>query len=271
MEKKFLRWVMAGTALLASSWAWSADVATVNGKSVTDQDVVQALGSMNEGMRANMLKDPGFKRKVLGNLIAQEVLIQEAQKEKLDQDGEFKTAEENFRKQYLASKILQKNVGSKVSKKAAESWYEKHKDHYNTEAVHVMHILTADEGKAIELLKQVKEQGADFQKIAETSSRDPSAKNNRGDIGFITHEGKDPNFTKAAFAGKVGEIVGPVRTDYGYHIIKIIERKPGKVLTFSDVEGRVINDMRQELAQDYIAKLKEQAQIHVDEKALEKM
>jgi peptidyl-prolyl cis-trans isomerase C len=247
------------------------DVAKVNGKVVTDKDLMEALGGLNETQRKNVMDDANSKRQLLDGVIEQELLIQEAEKEKLDQDSEYKAALANFRKQYLSNRVLQRNLTGKFTESAAKRYYNQHKTHYSTEQVHAMHILVSSEAKAHELLKLAKAPNADFQALAEKYSKDPSAKNNRGDIGFFGRGRMVAEFTDAAFAAKVGEIVGPVKTSYGYHIIKVIEKKPGKILEFSDVESKVKSDLQQELASKYMMKLREQAKISVDDKSLGKL
>jgi peptidyl-prolyl cis-trans isomerase C len=78
-------------------------------------------------------------------------------------------------------------------------------------------------------------------------------------------------FTDAAFAAGNGEIVGPVKTAYGYHIIKVIKKSPGKPLAYSEVELRVKSELQKQLTENYVAKLRKTAKIEIDEKALEKM
>ena len=251
--------------------AWSSQVATVNGKSITDKDMVQALGSVNETQRKDVLDDANSRRQLLNSLIEQELLIQESEKEKLDQDSDYKTALEAFRKQYLTNRVLAKNLSGKFTESAAKRYYESHKTRYSTEQVHAMHILVSDETKALEVMKLAEAPNADFQALAEKYSKDPSAKNNRGDIGFFGRDRMVSEFTNAAFSAKDGEIVGPVKTAYGYHIIKVVERKPGKVLEYSDVESKVKSDLQQELATTYMTNLRSQAKISIDDKALNKM
>lgn len=255
---------------VGANTAWSMEVAKVNGKVVTDKDLVEALGNLNEGQRENVLKDSAFKKQILSSVIEQELLVQEAEKEKLDQDESYREALAAFRKQFLSNRILSKKLASRVTESAAKRYYEQNKLHYSTDEVHAMHILVSDEQKALALLKEARN-GADFQELAEKNSKDPSAKNNRGDIGFFTRDRMVPEFTDAAFAAKVGDIVGPVKTSYGWHIIKIVDRKPGHVLDYSDVEPRVMNDLKQELIHTYVSKLRAQAKIAIDDKALERM
>jgi parvulin-like peptidyl-prolyl isomerase len=231
-----------------------------------------ALSSMNDGMRENVLKDSNTRRQIVNALIEQEVLVDEAVKEKLDQDQDYKDALAMFRKQYLSNRALQKNLGSKMTDSAAKKYYESNKSQYSTDQVHAMHILLNDEEKAKEVLKLVKAKDADFQAIAASYSRDPSAKNNRGDIGVFGRNAPfEPAFLEAAFSGSSGEIVGPVKTSFGYHIIKIVDKKIGKAMTYDEVEMRVKQDLGRTLRDSYVGKLRKEAKIQINEQTIDKI
>src|SRR5690606_147100 len=102
-----------------------------------------------------------------------------------------------------------------------------------------------------------------------TRSKDPSAKNNRGDIGVITRDAPFVNqFKEAAFSGKKGQILGPVKTAFGYHLIKIIDSSPGKVLGYEEVEMKVKSDLQKTMVGNYVGQLKKGAKISFNEKAI---
>ena len=265
----FLSLVVVG--VLVSAVAFAIPVATVNGKTITEKDMSAALVGLNEGQKANVMKDANSRRQVLNSVIDQEVLVSEAEKEKLDQEPEYKDAVNNFRKQYLTSKVLQKNLATKLTDSSAKKYYTEHKNRYSTDTVHAQHILVADETKARQLLAKAKEPGVDFQELAEKNSKDPSVKNNRGDLGFFGRDKMVPEFTEPAFEAKEGSVIGPIKTQYGYHVIKVLEKKTGKALDYADVEYRVRSDLRNEIAQSYVSNLRSQLKIKVDDKALEKL
>ncbi|MGK5086808.1 peptidylprolyl isomerase [Bdellovibrionota bacterium FG-2] len=264
-------WILGVGFVFACPGAWAVDLATVNGKVITDKDLKSALSGVSEGQRENLLKDASSRRQILTSMIDQELLVQEAEKDKMDQDAEYKEALNSFRKQYLTGKVLNKKLAAKISDSTVKKYYENHKSRFSTDEVHAQHILVSDEAVARDLLKKAKEPNADFQVLAEKNSKDPSAKNNRGDLGFFGRDRMVPEFTEAAFSGKAGDIVGPVKTSFGYHIIKVIELKPGKALPFSDVEARVRMELRNELIQEMVGKLKQQAKVNVDDKAVDKL
>lgn len=273
LRKLFL---LVGLAILGagiSPVAWSVDVARVNDRVISDMDLraVLNMSGYNEGQRESMMKDSATRRQILNSLIDQEVLIGEAMKEKLDQDSEFKEAIQAFKKQYLSNRVVQKNLANKLTDTAVKKYYESHQSRYSTDQVHAMHILVSDEQRAQELLKMAKAPDADFQALAEKHSKDPSAKNNRGDLGFFGHDRMVPEFTEAAFSADDGQVVGPIKTSYGYHVIKVIDRKMGKSLSLSDVQYRVRSDLYQAVRQDYVGKLRQQAKVNVQDKVIDKL
>lgn len=267
------RWgigVIVSVVVLATQAFGAVELAKVNGRALTARDLDGALGGLNEGQRKNLLADANARRQVLLNVIDQELLAQEAEKQKLDQDQDAKDAFAIFKKQYLANRLLGKNLNSKLTDAAAKKYYEAHKPEFSTDLVRVMHILLADEASAKAMLKKASEPNADFQELAEKNSKDPSAKNNRGDIGFIPRDRMVPEFTEAAFGAELNKIVGPVKTAFGYHIIKVVERKLGKTLGFEEVESRVRNALQRDLMQTYVSTLKKGAKIEINEANLQK-
>jgi parvulin-like peptidyl-prolyl isomerase len=269
MKRVVIGFVAIMSVAVGSSVFAATELAKVNGKSITDKELTLALGGLNEGQKDSFLKDPNSKRELLMKLVDQEILSQEAEKAKLDQDQEFKDTLAFFRKQYLVNRVLEKNLGAKMTDKAAKKYYEAHKNLFSTDGVHVQHILAADEAGAKEIIKKAKAPNADFQELAEKLSKDPSAKNNRGDLGFIMHDSPFvKEFKDAAFEGAEGDIIGPVKTVYGYHVLKIVQKRMGKPLEYDEVELKVKQQMREDLVGAYVSKLKDTAKIQIDEKAL---
>jgi len=269
---KMNRFVKVLTVMVSVPFAVSAfavDVAKVNGRVITDADVKASLAGFNEGQRKQILTDLNTRREIVNNLVDQELLIQEAEKQKLDKDRDYQAAFKAFRRQYMTEKLLAKNVKPKLTDKVARRYYDVNKRKYSTDKVHVQHILLSDEKTALEVLKQAKASGADFQKLAEKYSKDPSAKNNRGDVGVITRDAPFvEEFKDAAFDASQGQVVGPVKTQFGYHIIKVVDKKPGKIVGYDEVEMRVRADVQKEAIQNYVTRLKKGAAIMLDDKGI---
>jgi len=257
-------WALAFALCGMGSRAMAAtELAKVNGKSITDDQLTSALSNFPDAQRKNILSDKNSVRQIVDSLIDQEILAQEGAKEGFENQEDYKAALEAFKKQYLAGRLVNKKLGDKITDKTAREYYSKNKVRFSTATVRAMHILLTDEKSALEAFKKAKEKDVDFQDLASKLSVDPSAKNNRGDLGYFTRDQFVPAFTDAAFTASEGQIIGPVKTTYGYHVIKVIDKVPGKTLNFEEVELQVRNQLRASLVQDFVSKLRKSAKIEV--------
>lgn len=246
---------------LTSSAANSATLATVNGKVITDEDLNSLVSNLPLQQRDTLLKDPNTRQQLIENLVDQELMVQEATTKKIENSKEYRDAYNSFRRQALVSGLVKKELAPKVTDAVVKDYFTKNKYKYSGDQVRAFHILVSTEAEAEKIFKEVSAPGADFQKIAEQSSKDPSVKVNRGDLGFFGRDQLDPAFTDAAFTTKVGQISEPVKSSFGYHIIKVIERKPGKTPDFSEVEQKVRSDVQRDLLENYVKTLKRKATI----------
>ncbi|MEO5970398.1 MAG: peptidylprolyl isomerase [Bdellovibrionia bacterium] len=266
----FVHAVVGFACYATTQVAFSKELANVNGHVITDQDLTLALGALNDRQRDDFLKDSISRQFIVQGLIDQDVLVREAEKLKLDQEPEVKNAVNVFKKQLIVNRLLDKKLANQLTPTALEKYFNLHKDIYSTSQVHVQQILVSDESEAKRLKKLAEEKPGGFQELAEKYSKDPAAKTTRGDLGFVSHDRLVREFTDAAFATPDGKIAGPIKTIYGYHVIKVIQKRAGKPLEYSEVELRVRDALRAELIRDYTDKLRAQATIKVDEGAVEK-
>jgi parvulin-like peptidyl-prolyl isomerase len=197
-------------------------------------------------------------------------LTQEAEKLKLDQEEEIKDAVGFFKRQLVTTRLLEKKLAAMITTSALKKYFEDHKEIYSTSQVHVQQILVGDEAEARRLKKMAEEKPDQFQELAEKYSIDPAAKSNKGDLGFVSHDRLVREFTNVAFATADGKVAGPIKTLYGYHVIKVIEKNIGKPLEYSEVELRVREAFRAELIRDYTDKLRAQSVVKINEAALSK-
>jgi peptidyl-prolyl cis-trans isomerase C len=246
--------------LATSAWA-NKEVARVNGRVLTEKDMAAVLSGMNDGMRASLLSDRASRNQIIETLIDQELLSERAEKEGLDKTQEYRDALANFRKQYLSQRLLALRMEPKITDSAAKKYFESNKMLFSTEMIAAQHILLDNEAEAKDVLAKAKAPGANFQNLAEKFSKDPSAKNNRGDLGTFTRDRMVPEFTNVAFSAKVGEVVGPVKTSFGWHIIKVTDKKPGQVLGYEEVELKVKSTLRNIFAQQLVAELRKNAKV----------
>lgn len=177
---------------------------------------------------------------------------------------------ENNMNGFLVNKLREEIVSEvSVSDEEAKEFYNTNKGQYETsEQKKVSHILFEEEAKAKEVLNKINN-GSDFAKMAEKHSTGPTAKNG-GDLGFITanEQGLDKTFRDAAMDLKVGEVSSePVETQFGYHIIKVTDKKEAGVKSFEEVKGQIKNQLKQQKQgqefQNFVEKLREDAEIEI--------
>ena len=126
-----------------------------------------------------------------------------------------------------------------VTDEEIRNFYEKNKDKFKSEgSVHVRHILLNTEEEAKEVLEGLKA-GEKFEDLAREKSVDEFSKIKGGDLGWVEKGSMDPAFEKAVFSAKVGDIVGPVKTAYGWHIIEILEKKEGGSKSLDEVRKQI--------------------------------
>lgn len=141
----------------------------------------------------------------------------------------------------------------------AKDLYEKQKGQFLTETeVHAAHLLLNTRGKdeeevkqAIQGLREKALAGEDFLTLAKEHSEDPSAKRNSGDLGFFGKGKMVKPFEEAAFAMAPGDISEPVKTPFGYHLIKVIDKKGGEPRPFEEVKPAIVSELKKQLASKY--------------------
>ncbi len=177
-----------------------------------------------------------------------------------------------FKKSIKHSIALNKYFNNKLDDKVLEEYFEKNKSLFNGESVKVSHILidtrdlkTKEEfSSALEQIKEVKreiDQGTAFDKAVRKYSDCPSVLQD-GDLGFILRKGDlAKSFLDTAFSLQVGQVSDPVQTEYGYHLIKVTDKKPGAPVRFADVKEKVRLEMTDEEIIKLLDHLRKEAQI----------
>ena len=189
---------------------------------------------------------------------------------------------EDVKKQLGIKKLLDKEVLSKVAsdEKSAKKFYEENPDKFQEpEQVHALHVLvTVDKGaddKTKAAKKKEAEQvlidakgGKDFGQLAKDHSGDPGSKDKGGDLGFFPRGEMVPAFETAAFGlEKPGDLSGVVETPYGFHVIKLVEKKSGRKVPFEEVKDDVAGFLKEQkagtIAKDYVAGLRKKAKVQI--------
>jgi len=236
--------------------AWAGDeVATVNGQPISKAAFGQALAGVPPQMQDHMATLEG-REALLDDLVTQEVLVQEGRRVGIEKDAAVKSRLEEARRQIVVQSLLQKIVETDVTDEKLKAYYESHKDEFRQ--VRASHIVVETEDQAKDAKKRAVG-GADFAELAKEVSTDPSAKENGGDLGFFRKDQMVKPFADQAFAMKVDEISDPVKTEFGYHIIKVAEIKDAESLDALDPQS--LNGIKRSVLGKRVDELKGRAKI----------
>jgi peptidyl-prolyl cis-trans isomerase C len=233
-------------------------VARANGVDIRQSDLALA----EDEVGANMPQmGPDQKRDYLITYLADViVLAQAADQQKLADRDDVKHRIQFERGKVLMETLLQDAGTKAMTDDAMHKVYEDAvKQMANEQEVHARHILVAteDEAKAIE--DQLKK-GADFATLAKEKSKDPGAAEG-GDLGYFTKDQMVPEFAEVAFKLDKGQISDPVKTQFGWHIIKIEDKRTKPTPTFDEVKGQIENYVAHRAQADLVAKLRSAANI----------
>jgi len=207
--------------------------------------------------------DPKMRKQVLDGIIETELLAEAARKEGMEKDPRFQRMLELAKKKLLINAYARKQFeGTVVSDSEAKEYYEKHPEKFAMpERVHARHILLKDEKKAREVIEQLKGlQGEALKKkfieLAKKESTGPTGPKG-GDLGYFTKDQMVLPFAKAAFSMKKGEITTePVKTQFGWHVIYLEDKKSSQTVPFEAVKDKIIAQLRQER---FVEKMKQKS------------
>jgi peptidyl-prolyl cis-trans isomerase C len=235
-------------------------LAKIGNKKITISDFNRILGYFDSERQKMIENNPQLKEKILRQLVQGMVVSELAKKAGFDKRPEIKKQLDFFKDNFLANEFLKTEVADKitVSEDDMKSYYDTHQDEFKTpEMVRARHILIrVDKSASEEDKKKAKEKaedilkrihaGEDFAKLASDLSDDPVSKSKGGDLGFFPRGMMVKSFEEAAFALKPGEVSGIVESPFGYHIIKVEERKDSTIEPYDMVK----NTINQKLLQD---------------------
>jgi peptidyl-prolyl cis-trans isomerase C len=182
----------------------------------------------------------------------QDLSNQEAYEQALKQNNiTEEQLREDLRENILPVQRVQERVtgDAEPSEDEIQNYYEKNKEAQFTtpEQRCVRHILfNKDQKEKAEDVKQQLENGGDFTKLAKENSQDPGSAENGGDLGCFGKDETVPEFEQAAFGAEQGEIVGPVKTEFGYHILKVTDVKPEQTRSLQEVESQIRSQLATE-------------------------
>lgn len=229
-------------------------IAEVNGVKIYQEDLFNLLAAMEDKARFNSKEGLNV---LADELVNQELLLQDAKENKLDNEEEFvkelEIVKNNMLKNYAMHKIFEK---VSVSEDEIENYYQENKDTLFSPVTYTAsHILLESEEMADKVLDQINE-GLDFKQAAKKYSLDPT-KDNGGSLGSFPKGVMVKEFQEGLDKLKIGEISKPIKTQFGYHIIKL-DNKVDSSNTYDDIKDKVKSTYEMVKRQEkYIDKIKD--------------
>ena len=250
---------LAALALLAvASPAFAAVLAKVDGVEITDSDVKTATAELGPTL-PQQLEGKARDAYVLDYLIDSKLVAKKAEADKLADTPEFKQQMTFLRERALMEALMGNLARTAVSDEAVKKVYDDAaKGQKPIEEVHARHILVPTEEEAKAALARVKG-GEDFVKVAMDVSKDPGSPG--GDLGFFTRDKMVPEFAEAAFAMQPGQISDPVKSQFGWHVIRVEEKRNKPFPPLEQVKDQVSKYVLQKAQSDMILKLRETAKV----------
>ena len=233
-------------------------LAKVNGAEIRQSDLALAEEELGPSL-AQM--DPSTKKEnVLAFLIDMKIVAKAAETKKIEDRDDFKARLAFTRNRLLMDNLLAVEGKAATTEDAMKKVYEEAaKQIEGEQEVHARHILVESEDEAKAIAADLKK-GADFAELAKKKSKDPGASDG-GDLGFFTKDQMVPEFSTVAFALEPGKISDPVKSQFGWHIIKVEEKRSRKAPDFEQVKSQIETYVARKAQADYVAKLRETAKV----------
>lgn len=236
-------------------------LATVNGKDIREGDVYNFLNQLDPQTAAQFRSPEGIN-KIANELINQELLYLEALENGLDKEEDFLRELEKVKvatlKQYAINRLF---VDIRVSEEEIANFYKENKEYFQKpESARASHILVDTEDEANKILEELKGD-LSFEEAASRYSNCPSREKG-GDLGEFERGKMVPEFEEAAFSMEEDELSKPIKTQFGYHLIKLKYKKESSISSLEEVKDHINNQLilmkQQEKYLDRTEKLKEE-------------
>jgi peptidyl-prolyl cis-trans isomerase C len=233
-------------------------IARVNGIDIKQSDLALAEEDVGAEMQGS---PPDAKREQLIAYLADVIMVtQEAEKKKIAENPDFKRRLAFLRNKLLMGFELQEEAKAAVSENGMQQTYrDAVKSMAGQEEVRARHILVESEDEAKTILTELKG-GADFATLAKEKSKDPGAAQG-GDLGYFSKEQMVPEFADVAFKMYAGQLSNPVKTQFGWHIIKVEDKRVREAPEFDKVKDQIESYMMRKAQTDYVTKLRQTAKI----------
>jgi peptidyl-prolyl cis-trans isomerase C len=244
-------------ALALPLLAAAQNVAIVNGKAVPKSRVDQLL---QQASRSGQQLPPGADQQARDQVVLREIFAQEAERRGIGASADYRAQMELARQSILIRELFEDyRKKNPISDADAKGEYDKFKAQASGTEYRARHILVDKEDEAKALIAQIKG-GAKFEDLAKKNSKDPGSGEKGGDLDFAKPDSYVPEFSAALTKLKNGEMTDtPVKSQFGYHIIKLEETREAQFPSFDDVKGQLKQRMEQTKLQEYQESLRKAA------------
>jgi peptidyl-prolyl cis-trans isomerase C len=235
-------------------------VARVNGEEIHASDVAQFYAGLPE--QVHQLPISAISNLLVDRLVERKLLVQAGLKAKLQDGDEVKREVRDAEERAVGEAYLAVELGRRITPEALDAAYKKLvADFKPKDEVKAAHILVSSEAEAKKLIVKLKK-GADFAKLAHDKSKDTGSAAQGGDLGYFEHDAMVAPFADAAFAMKPGEIgKKPVKTQFGWHIIKVEDRRLSSAPKLADVKDDLESKLRKDAIDAVVKDLRVTAKV----------
>lgn len=233
-------------------------IAVIAGEELTQADYEEFLQRIPEQQRA-YANHPQAKQYYVDQFIAANLFAKAGEDEKLDETEDFKNVMAKMKKETLSQMAMAQAIkGIDVSVEEARGFYEANRQMFEKgETVQAKHILVDSKEKAEEIFASIEKGEITFEDAAKAHSSCPS-KEKGGDLGEFGKGQMVKEFEDAAFSAEIGKVTKPVKSQFGYHLIKVEKHNEAETKTFEEVKDQVANQLlQQKNASAFNAKLEE--------------
>lgn len=254
-----IRLLIAAVAMATAATAIAQNAAVVNGKSIPSAKVDEIVTELK---KQGQTDSPELRNQIREDLVMREVLLQEADRQKISARADVKAAMENARTRILASALAQDYLKkNSISDADIQKEYEAAKARFSGSEYHARHILVEKEDDAKAIIAKLKS-GAKFEELAKQQSKDTGSAANGGDLDWAPASNYVPEFAQALTKLQKGQTTeAPVKTQFGYHVIRLDDTRQAQVPPLDQVKQQITEMIQQRKLAAYQKQLRDAAKV----------